>query len=192
MRRETQRLIVVPLIGLSLIVAYFVYSIRPGPCDGIFEQTAPKLDTTVRFLKANGEVVIGREKVQELAEGAQKVGLLCKTCCIAQQSGKINAEQFQTCLNGAKSYETQVIQVANTIDEAQSARQRGDDRLANEKMKQAKLAAGAAAASVQLIVESPLRGPEGDGGSAPVNLAGSVRDLKFQSLDLTFPVENLK
>src|SRR6266849_1795980 len=98
MRRETQRFLVVAIIGLSLIVAYFVYSTRPGPCDGIFEQTAPKLDTTVRFLKANGEVVIGRAKVQELAEDAQKVGLLCKTCCIAQQSGKINAEQFQTCL----------------------------------------------------------------------------------------------
>ena len=156
MRRETQRLIVVAVIGLSSIIAFFVYITRPGPCDSIFEQTAPKLDTTVRFLKANGEVVIGQEKVQELAEGAQKVGLLCKTCCIAQQSGKINAEQFQTCLNGTKGYETQVVQVANTIDEAQSARQRGDNQLANEKTKQAKLAAGAAAASVQLIVGPPV------------------------------------
>jgi hypothetical protein len=24
-----------------VIVAYFVYANRPGPCDGIFEQTAP-------------------------------------------------------------------------------------------------------------------------------------------------------
>jgi hypothetical protein len=43
-----------------LIIIYFVYSIaRPGPCDGIFEQKAPKLDTTLSFLKANREVGIG-------------------------------------------------------------------------------------------------------------------------------------
>ena len=47
-------------IGFLLIIIYFVYSIgRRGPCDGIFEQKAQKLDTALSFLKANGEVGIG-------------------------------------------------------------------------------------------------------------------------------------
>jgi hypothetical protein len=137
--------------GLLAIVGLFVYFTRPGPCDSIFEQTAPRLETTLHLLKTNGEMIIGRDKIQDLAESSQRIGILCKTCCIAQQSGKINAAQFQDCLNTTKSYETQVLQVASSVDAANAARQKGQDRLASLKVEEATVAANAAAGSVQKL-----------------------------------------
>jgi hypothetical protein len=137
--------------GVLAIVGLFVYFTRPGPCDSIFEQTAPRLDTTLHFLKTNGEMVIGRDKIQDLAESSQRMGILCKTCCIAQQSGKINASQFQDCLNTTKSYQTQVLQVASSVEAANTARQKGQDQVASEKIEQATVAASAAAGSVRKL-----------------------------------------
>ena len=146
--------VVTAAFGVAGIIALFIYVTRPGPCDGIFEQTAPKLNTTIHFLKANGETVIGSDKVQELAESSQRIGILCKTCCIAQQSGKIGAGQFQDCLNTTKSYETQLLQVASNVDAANSAKQNGQVELVNNKKQQATLAASAAASQVQKLDDS--------------------------------------
>jgi hypothetical protein len=140
--------------GVIGIIALFIYLNRPGPCDSIFEQTAPKIDTTIQFLKTNGQMVIGGDKVQELAESSQRVGILCKTCCIAQQSGKISAAQFQDCLNTTKSYETQVLQIASSVDSANSARQKGQGQLVSEKTQQATLATSAAANQAQKLDNS--------------------------------------
>jgi len=142
--------------GVMAILALFIYLNRPGPCDGIFEQTAPKLDTTIQFLKTNGEMVIGSDKVQELAESSQRIGILCKTCCIAQQSGKISGAQFQDCLNTTKSYETQVLQVASNVDAANSARQKGQVEVVGDKTQQATLAASAAANQAQKLDNSVI------------------------------------
>ena len=106
--------------GVLTIVGLFVYFMRPGPCDSIYEQTTLRLDTTLHFLNTNGEMVIGRDKIQDLAESSQRMGILCKTCCIAQQRGKINAAQFQDCLNTTKGYETQVLQVASSVEAAKA------------------------------------------------------------------------
>jgi hypothetical protein len=140
-------------VGVVVIVALFIYYVmpHPGPCDNIFEQTAPKLDTTVHFLKTDGEIVIGRDKVQELAESSQRIGILCKTCCIAQQNGKISAVQFQDCLNTTKSYETQVLQVASSVDAANSAKQKGQVELVSEKTQQATQDASAASGEAQKL-----------------------------------------
>jgi hypothetical protein len=64
-----------------------VYISRPTACGGIFEQTAPSLSVKVNALKANGEWVIGPEKVQDVSEGVQKIAVHLKSCCISQQSG---------------------------------------------------------------------------------------------------------
>jgi hypothetical protein len=150
--RSSWRLAVtIGAVGIMAIAALFIYLTRPGPCDGIFEQTAPKLVTTMHFLKTNGDMVIGRDKVQELAESSQRIGILCKTCCIAQQSGKITAVQFQDCLNTTKSYETQIIQVASSVDAANSAKQKGQVELVSEKTQQATQAASAAAGEEQKL-----------------------------------------
>jgi hypothetical protein len=37
-------------LGVLAIIALFVYLTRPGPCDSILEQTAPKLDASIHFL----------------------------------------------------------------------------------------------------------------------------------------------
>jgi hypothetical protein len=153
--RSSWRLgVTVSAVGVMVIAALFIYVTRPGPCDGIFEQTAPKLHTTINFLKTNGEMVIGRDKVQELAESSQRIGILCKTCCIAQQSGKISAAQFQDCLNTTKSYETQVLQVASSVDAANSAKQKGQVELVSEKTQQATLAVSSAAGEEQKLDNS--------------------------------------
>jgi hypothetical protein len=87
--------------------------------------------------QTHGQLVIGSEKVQELTESSQRVGILCKTCCIANQSGKINAEQFQVCLDTTKQYQTHVVKVADSIDQASAAKARGDTQTADQKASQA-------------------------------------------------------
>ena len=127
----------VVVIGVLAIIGLFVYANRPAPCDSIFEQTVPRLSSSVQFIKAHGDLVIGSEKVQELTESSQRVGILCKTCCIANQSGKINADQFQACLETTRQYQNQVLQVADTIDQAAAAKSRGDTQTADQKTSQA-------------------------------------------------------
>jgi hypothetical protein len=69
-----------------LIVGYFVKGTIPGPCDGIFEQTASSLTVKINALKANGEWAIGPEKVQDVAEGAQKIAVHLKSLCISSRA----------------------------------------------------------------------------------------------------------
>ena len=56
-----------------------------------------------------------------------------KTCCIAQQAGTLNADQFQVCMNGAKDYETKVVQVVNNIKEVKSAEEQQKPELVKQK-----------------------------------------------------------
>jgi hypothetical protein len=114
-------LIIVAATGISLAIIYFVNQPRPSKCDSIFEQTATRLGGNLEFVNIKGGLVLGREKVQELTEGSQKVALHLKTCCIAQEARSINADQFQVCISGAKDYETKIIQVATNIKEAKAA-----------------------------------------------------------------------
>jgi hypothetical protein len=163
--------------GVLAIIAFFIYVTRPGPCDSIFEQTAPKLDTTLHFLKTDGEVVIGSDKIQDLAESSQRIGILCKTCCIAQQSGKISAGQFQDCLNTTKNYETQILQVASNVNAANSARQKGQVDLVSEKTQQATLAASAAAGELQKLDDSVTAITSGT-GVEPTSSSGAGQPPK--------------
>ena len=122
-----------PIVAGALIVGYFAIGILPGTCDAIFEQSVPQLDVKMRFIKANGEWAIGKEKIQDIDKDAQKVGMHLKTCCISQEKGFMKPEQFQACMAGAKEYEAKIVQVASNIDEAQAAKQQGDIQLAEKK-----------------------------------------------------------
>lgn len=136
-------LIIVAATAVSLAIIYFVYQWGGrSKCDSIFEQTADRLRGNLEFIKIKGELVLGREKVQELTEGSQKVALHLKTCCIAQRGGTLNAEQFQVCMNGAKDYETKVVQVVTNIKEAKAAEEQQKPELAKHKTEQARQAAG--------------------------------------------------
>jgi len=107
--------------------------------------------------------------VQELTEGSQKVALHLKTCCIAQRTGTLNADQFQVCINGAKNYEAKVVQVATNIKEVKAAEEQQKPELARQKTEQAKEAASEAINTEKTLAKatetlaatpSPTRPPE--------------------------------
>jgi hypothetical protein len=136
-------LIIVAATGILLAIIYFVNQPH-SKCDSIFEQTIPRLNTHLEFINIKGGLVLDREKVQELTEGSQKVALHLKTCCIAQEAGSLNADQFQVCISGAKDYETKIIQVATNIKEAKAAEEQRKPDLARQKTEQARAAANEA------------------------------------------------
>jgi len=138
-------LIIVAATAILLVIIYFVSQV-PGrsKCDSIFEQTADRLRGNLEFINIKGGLVLGREKVQELTEGSQKVALHLKACCIAQRTGTLNADQFQVCMNGAKEYETRVVQVVINIKEAKAAEEQQKPELARQKTEQAREAASEA------------------------------------------------
>ena len=107
-------------------------------CDSIFEQTADRMRADLEFIKIKGELALGREKIQELTDSSQKVGLHLKSCCIAQEAKALNAQQFQVCMSGAKDYQTQIIQVATNIKEATAADEQQKPELAKQKAEAAK------------------------------------------------------
>ncbi|PYK10070.1 MAG: hypothetical protein DME61_04645 [Verrucomicrobia bacterium] len=135
-------LIIVAATAVLLAIIYFFHP--RSKCESIFEQTADRLGGNLEFINIKGGLVLGREKVQELTEGSQKVALHLKTCCIAQQAGSINADQFQFCISGAKDYETKIIQVATNIKEAKAAEEQQKPDLARQKTEQARAAANEA------------------------------------------------
>lgn len=144
MKAQTS-LVLVVVMGVLLTAIYFVYrSYTHSSCDSIFEQTADRVRGNFEFIKSKGELVLGRDQVQALTEGSQKVALHLKTCCIVQQNRAMNAEQLQSCIGGAKDYEGKFVQISTIIKEAQSARDQGDAQLVEQKTKQARQAASEA------------------------------------------------
>jgi hypothetical protein len=135
-------LLLVAATAVVLTIIYFVYQfLIHSKCDSIFEQTADRLRGNLEVIKIKGELVLGREKVQELSEGSQKVALHLKTCCIAQQARTMNADKFQDCMSGAKDYETKIVQVATNIKEVKAAEEQQKPELAKQKKEQANEAA---------------------------------------------------
>jgi hypothetical protein len=110
------------LIGLSLVVL-----LQPGGsgCEDIFEQAAPTLSANIEIIESKGAFAVGHEQIQELTEGAQKVGLHLKTCCTVLQGGKLDPGQFQQCMDKAASYERKIIQVVQQVSEAAEAKANG-------------------------------------------------------------------
>lgn len=102
------------VFGIALLGSLIV--LRPhATCDGIFEQTAPHLEANLEIIRSKGALAVGQEKIQELAESAQKVGLHLKTCCAVLSGGKLNPAQFQQCVDGAAGYDRKVAQVAAQV-----------------------------------------------------------------------------
>jgi len=129
-------LIIVAATVVLLTLMWFVYrGLGHSRCDSIFEQTADRMRADLEFIKIKGELAPGREKIQELTNSSQKVGLHLKSCCIAQEAKALNAQQFQVCMSGAKDYQTQIIQVATNIKEATAADEQQKPELAKQKAK---------------------------------------------------------
>jgi hypothetical protein len=135
-------LIIVAATAVLLTLIWFVYrGVGRSKCDSIFEQTDDRVRADLEFIKIKGELALGREKVQDLTDSSQKVGLHLKSCCIAQEAKALNADQFQVCMSGAKDYQTQIIQVATNIKEATAAQEQHKPELAKQKTEAAKEAA---------------------------------------------------
>lgn len=145
--KKQKTLIILALAGVVLVIAYFIYDRMGVGCDRIFEQTSTRVGGSAEFIKTKGEVFVGREKVQELAESSQKVALHLKACCVAQRAGALNAEQLQGCMNGAKDYESKVLQVSNILSEAAAAKDQGNQQAVEQKTAQAREAVNAASKS---------------------------------------------
>ena len=106
-------------IAVGIVVLGGLVILRPqSTCEGIIEQTAPHLEANLEIIRSKGALAVGQEKIQELTESAQKVGLHLKTCCSVLQGGKLNPAQFQQCVDGATGYERQVARVAEQVNES--------------------------------------------------------------------------
>lgn len=152
--KKQKPLAIVAVMGAVLVIAYFIYDRMRPRCDSIFEQTTTKLSGNLEFIKTKGELFVGREKVQELAEGSQKVALHLKTCCVAQQTGIMGPEQFQGCMNAAKDYESKIVRVTTIISEAQVAKDQGNPQLVEQKAAQARETLSAASSSVNELAKA--------------------------------------
>jgi hypothetical protein len=102
--------------ALALIaVVYFGYDLVKGnvsPCESIFQQTTVGLSTKIKFLKTEGELKLGPEKVAELSERAQMTALDLKTCCTVLDAGRIDPDQFLQCKAKAQTYDARVEDIA--------------------------------------------------------------------------------
>jgi hypothetical protein len=150
-QKSQKSLAIVALTVVVLVFAYFLYDHFRPHCDSIFEQTSTRLGGNLEVIRAKGEVFVGREKLQELSDGSQKVALHLKACCVAQQSGILTPEQFQGCMNGAKDYESKVLQVSSIIGEAQVAKDQGNLQLVDQRAAQAREVVGAASETVSQL-----------------------------------------
>jgi hypothetical protein len=162
-------LIVIAATVCLLTLMWFVYrGLGRSRCDSIFEQTADRVQAKLEFIKINGGVTLGAEKVQELTDSSQKVGIHLKNCCIAQQLKILNADQFQICMSGAKDYQTQIIQVAANIKEADAAEKQQKPELAKQKTDEAKEAANKLLSTEKTLakaMETPPASPPVKGGA---------------------------
>ena len=120
--RHSLRLLM-PIVGVcaalaAISILYFSYDIvkdRMSPCEGIFRQTALNLSTHIKFLKADGELHIGKEAVTELDERAQIVALDLKTCCTVLDAGRIDPEQFLQCKANARTYDAKLQNIVTLV-----------------------------------------------------------------------------
>ena len=104
-------------LALTVVVylGYDLISTRLSPCEAIYRQTSVSLTTKIKFLKAEGEVQIGKEPLVELDERAQITALNLKTCCTVLAAGKLDPEQFLQCKSKARTYEARVDDVAQIV-----------------------------------------------------------------------------
>jgi hypothetical protein len=108
--------------ALALVALVFLtYDLAKGklsPCDAIFQESSLGLSTRISFLKTEGELQIGREKLTDLDERAQMAALNLKTCCTVLDAGRVDPEQFLQCKGKARAYEAQLGDIADLVRKA--------------------------------------------------------------------------
>jgi hypothetical protein len=105
--------------ALALVALVFLgYDLAKGklsPCEAIFQESALGLSTRISFLKTEGELQIGREKLTDLDERAQMAALNLKTCCTVLDAGRVDPEQFLQCKGKARAYEARLEDIGDLV-----------------------------------------------------------------------------
>jgi len=99
----------------ALYLGYDFATARLSPCESIFRETAVGISTRIAFLKAEGELQIGRAALVELGERAQMTALNLKTCCTVLDAGRIDPEQFLQCKTNSRAFEARVEEVVALV-----------------------------------------------------------------------------
>lgn len=105
--------------ALALVALVFLgYDLAKGkvsPCDAIFQESSLGLSTRISFLKTEGELQIGREKLTDLDERAQMAALNLKTCCTVLDAGRVDPEQFLQCKGSVRAYEARLQDIGDLV-----------------------------------------------------------------------------
>jgi hypothetical protein len=161
-------------IAAAMVASYFGYELiapNVNQCESIFQQTAPGLDTNVKFLESEGGVVLGRKQIQELSERAQEIALNLKSCCVMAGSG--NLDQFNQCKASAVLYDKQVAAAVETV-KAVADPAAGDQAQADAEQRLAVIIDSANAASADLerkVAEISAQQPPSNQSNASDNSA---------------------
>src|SRR5437762_1282356 len=86
----TPKTLLIAVLGAGVVVVAYVIA-APGACSGILEQTAPNMRLSVDFVKASGEWVVGRGKIQYLSENERQLGQVLTACCLSRHDNGISA-----------------------------------------------------------------------------------------------------
>jgi hypothetical protein len=104
-----------------LAFVYLGYDLAKGrlsPCEAIFQETSVGLSTRIHFLKAEGELQIGRERLTDLDDRAQMAALNLKTCCTVLDAGRLDPEQFLQCKGSTRAYAARLADIADLVRKA--------------------------------------------------------------------------
>jgi len=112
------------IVTISVAFLIHSYSVKTS-CEGIFQQTQLNLATSLEVLSVKGSVGFGNDKIQDLSEKAQLVGLNFKACCVAAENGLMPEEKFLECKNTAGAFESQIAQAAQHVRDAREAQSDG-------------------------------------------------------------------
>ena len=122
-------------VAFCIVAAFFVYRHFRPSCDGLYDQTATKLDAHVKSLKgADASLVLGDEKVQDLTEGAQKLAICLKGCCVAASMGQGN---MNDCMKDVRKYDEDLARISKGVADAAAVIKSGDAKAGEESRRMA-------------------------------------------------------
>lgn len=119
-----------------LVALVLIYDSRKSSCESIFQQTSSQLRLKLKTIAAEGEVLIGQVKIQELTEKAQQTAVSLKTCCAVLEAGKVDAERFLRCKNQAQGCVQGLDRIIVRLREAKAAEREGGSETVAEKVRQ--------------------------------------------------------
>ena len=125
-----KNLIVVSVLIAVLVLSYFGYELVSqllNPCESLFQQTTERLSIKVHAVQTNAQTTVGREKVQDLGQGAQIVALKLKSCCVNYRGRSV--AEFDKCQEGVDLYARSLTGAADSLNQA--AIQKTPERLKN-------------------------------------------------------------